>query len=78
MGIIIKDSQNIEIDKGTAQELYRYLKNQYISYEDFPRVITLVLNLRDIDKEGVEFCLGCGKPTNNRDCGCPAGTGIRK
>lgn len=25
-----------------------------------------------------EVCLGCGKPTADRDCGCPAGTGLRK
>lgn len=25
-----------------------------------------------------EVCLGCGKPTTERDCGCPAGTGWRK
>lgn len=28
----------------------------------------------DFYKE-VEVCLGCGKETSNRDCGCPAGTG---
>lgn len=25
----------------------------------------------------VEVCLGCGRPTKDRDCGCPAGTGMR-
>jgi hypothetical protein len=23
----------------------------------------------------IEVCLGCNKPTADRDCGCPAGTG---
>jgi hypothetical protein len=26
--------------------------------------------------EVVEICLGCRKPTAERDCGCPAGTGL--
>lgn len=26
----------------------------------------------------VEVCLGCRRPTADRDCGCPAGTGMRK
>jgi hypothetical protein len=25
-----------------------------------------------------EVCLGCGKPTATSDCGCPAGTGMRR
>lgn len=26
----------------------------------------------------IEVCLGCGKPSSDRDCGCPAGTGLVK
>lgn len=25
----------------------------------------------------IEVCLGCGVDTNFRDCGCPAGSGLR-
>lgn len=25
----------------------------------------------------IEVCSGCGSPTNDRDCGCPAGTSLR-
>lgn len=30
------------------------------------------------DPIAYEVCLGCGKRTSERDCGCPAGTGTRK
>jgi hypothetical protein len=37
----------------------------------------------NIIKEGeqqgflIEVCSGCGQPTSDRDCGCPAGTSLR-
>ena len=30
------------------------------------------------EERGIEVCLGCGKPTATSDCGCPAGTGVRR
>jgi hypothetical protein len=25
----------------------------------------------------IEICSGCGQPTSDRDCGCPAGTSLQ-
>jgi hypothetical protein len=25
----------------------------------------------------IEVCAGCGRPTSDRDCGCPAGTNLK-